>query len=398
MNGLRFFLLSIPMSAVLLSSGCKEAALPPPAPPTVTVTPVRSREVQDFAVVTARTDAVETVEIRARVSGYLTETKFRDGQAVKKGDILFVIDPRPYQADLDRATANYNSAQADLKLAEIEFGRSKELRAKNAIAAQEFDSKSAALLKAQATLAGTRATYDTAKLNLDFTTISAPIAGQTSKAAVTPGNLVTPDMPLPLTTIVSTDVVYAYADIDERQMLRYVRLNNDAKDEGTHPHKPASVQLQLADEKDFPHEGVIDFADNRINTDTGTISIRGVFEDKSDLLGPGMFVRLRFPGGRPYTAVLVPQESIGTDQGQKFVYIVKPDGTADSRRVEPGALQDDGWQAVKGQIRAGENVIVEGLMKARPGEKVTPQPWSGAALPATTAAEPASGTAAEAKP
>ena len=397
MNNFRFPLRStlLPAALLLLASGCKEDAVQPAPPPTVNVAPAQAREVQDFAIVTARTEAVEMVEIRARVSGYLTETKFRDGQEVKKGDVLFVIDPRPYQADLDRATADYHSAQADVKLAEIEFNRSKELRGKNAISAQEFDSKSAALMKSQAILAGTRAAYDTAKLNLDFTTIAAPIAGQTSKAAVTPGNLITPDMPMPLTTIVSTDTIYAYADIDERQMLRYVRLNNNAKDEGTHPHKPNSVQLQLADEKDFPHEGVIDFADNRISTDTGTISIRGVFEDKSDLLGPGMFVRLRFPGGRPYAAVLVPQESIGTDQGQKFIYVIKPDGTCDYRRIDPGALQDDGWRVVKGQIKAGENVVVEGLMKARPGEKVTAKPWSGATIPTTSAAV---APAAEAKP
>ena len=387
MNTSRFLTCNAVLAATLLvlASGCREEPAAKMPPPTVAVAAAQSREIQDFAIVTARTDAVEMVEIRARVSGYLTETKFKDGQEVKKGDVLFIIDPRPYQADLDRANADYNSAQADLKLAEIEFNRSKELRAKNAIAAQELDTKSAALLKSQAILAGTRAAYDTAKLNLDFTTIIAPISGQTSKAAVTPGNLVTPDMPMPLTTIVSTDTVYAYADIDERQMLRYMRLNNDAKDEGTHPHKPSAVQLQLADEKDFPHEGVIDFADNRVSTDTGTISIRGVFEDKSNLLGPGMFVRLRFPGGRPYTAVLVPQEAIGTDQGQKFIYVIKPDGTCDYRRVDPGTLQDDGWRVVKGQIQAGENVVVEGLMKARPGEKVTSKPWSGAALPATSA-------------
>jgi len=405
MNGLRFFRLSISMSSALLflSSGCKEAAPPPPAPATVTVTPALSREVQDFAVVTARTDAVASVEIRARVSGYLTETKFRDGQEVKKGDVLFVIDPRPYQADLDRATANYNSGQADLKLAEIEFSRSKALRDKNAIAAQEFDTKSAALMKAQAALASARAAYDTAKLNLDFTTITAPIDGQTSKAAVTPGNLVTPDMPMPLTTIVSTNTVYAYADIDERQLLRFIRLNNDDKDSGTHPHKPSAVFLQLADEKDFPHEGVIDFADNRVTTDTGTISIRGVFDDKSDVLGPGMFVRLRFPAGKKYSALLVPQESIGTDQGQKYVFVVKPDGTADYRRVDPGAIQDDGWRVVTGPVKAGENVIVESMMKARPGEKVTTKPWTGGILPSNSGATtPASGAAAtpapEAKP
>jgi membrane fusion protein, multidrug efflux system len=384
---------------VLSLNSCNKEAAPTAPPPTVTVAPVQEREIQDFAVVTARTDAVASVEIRARVSGYLTETKFKDGQLVKKGDVLFVIDPRPYQADLDRATANYNSAQADLKLAEIEFSRSKALRDKNAIAAQEFDTKSAALMKAQAALASARAAYDTAKLNLDFTTITSPIDGQTSKASVTPGNLVTPDMPMPLTTIVSTDTVYAYADIDERQLLRFMRLNNDAKDAGTHPHKPSAVFLQLADEKDFPHEGVIDFADNRVNTDTGTISIRGLFGNKSDMLGPGMFVRLRFPAGKKFMALLVPQESIGTDQGQKYVFVVKPDGTVDYRRVEPGAIQDDGWRVVTGAVKAGENVIVEGIMKARPGEKVTAKPWT-EGTPADNFAAPAPSAtpAPEAKP
>jgi RND family efflux transporter MFP subunit len=396
-------LLSAALPLALALSACNKEAESTAPPPLVTVAPAQEREIQDFAVVTARTDAVASVEIRARVSGYLTETKFQDGKLVKKGDVLFVIDPRPYQADLDRATANYNSAQADLKLAEIEFSRSKALREKNAIAAQEFDTKSAALMKAQAALASARAAYDTAKLNLDFTTITAPIDGQTSKASVTPGNLVTPDMPMPLTTIVSTDTVYAYADIDERQLLRFMRLNNDAKDTGTHPHKPSAVFLQLADEKDFPHEGVIDFADNRVNTDTGTISIRGVFGNKSDMLGPGMFVRLRFPAGKVYKALLVPQESIGTDQGQKYVFVVKPDGTADYRRVDPGAIQDDGWRVVTGPLKAGENVIVDGLMKARPGEKVTAKPWTGGILPSTSgAAAPAAGPAAppapEAKP
>jgi len=396
---LRLLLFPATLPLVLALSSCNKEAAPTAPPPVVTIAPVQEREIQDFAVVTARTDAVASVEIRARVSGYLTETKFKDGQLVKKGDVLFVIDPRPYQADLDRATANYNSAQADLKLAEIEFARTKALRDKNAVAAQDFDTKSAALMKAQAALASARAAYDTAKLNLDFTTITAPIDGQTSKASVTPGNLVTPDMPMPLTTIVSTDTVYAYADIDERQLLRFMRLNNDAKDAGTHPHKPSAVFLQLADEKDFPHEGVIDFADNRVNTDTGTISIRGIFGNKSDMLGPGMFVRLRFPAGKKFMALLVPQESIGTDQGQKYVFVVEPDGTVDYRRVEPGAIQDDGWRVVTGAVKAGENVIVEGIMKARPGEKVTAKPWT-AGTPADNSAVPAPSAtpAPEAKP
>ena len=386
----------LPAMACLLASCNKEAEQPAP-PPLVTVTPVQEREIQDFVVFTGRTEAVQTVDVRARVSGYLTETKFQDGQDVKKGDVLFVIDPRPYQADLDRAQAEFNKAQADLQLAGIEYNRSRELRQKNAISAQDFDAKSAAYLKAQSALASAKADLDTSKLNLEFTSITSPIDGQTSKAAVTPGNLVTPDMKDPLTVIISTNPIYAYADIDERQLLKYIRLQNSEHKEGDVPEtvqekKPqpkTPIHLQLADEKGFPHEGYIDFADNRLNSATGTIPIRGVFEDNSNLLGPGMFVRLRFPGGPKYKTLLVPQESIGTDQGQKFVLIVQADGTVDYRLVEPGAIQDDGWRAVTGRdLKAGDNVIVEGLMKARVGEKVTTKPWSGnglpAAVPATT--------------
>jgi len=390
-------------AATLLTSsfGCRRQGTPEPPPPTVTVTPVQERETQDFVVFTGRTEAVETVDVRARVSGYLIETKFRDGQDVKKGDALFVIDPRPYQADLDRAQAEFDRAQADLQLAAIEFNRARDLRIKNAISAQDFDSKSASYLKAQGGQASAKADLDTAKLNLDFTTITSPINGQTSKAAVTPGNLVTPDMKEPLTVIVSTNPVHAYADIDERQLLKYIRLQNaeSARTEtgavpdavpGQKNDPETPIHLQLADEKGFPHQGYIDFADNRVNRDTGTIAIRGVFQDQDNLLGPGMFVRLRFPGGPKYTALLVPQESIGTDQGQKYICIVTPEGIADYRRVEPGALQDDGWCAVRGDLKAGESVIVDGLIKAHPGEKVTATPWVNSALPASgEAAAPA---------
>jgi len=383
-----FLFASLPLALISCNKEVEQSA----PPPLVTVTPVQEREIQDFVVFTGRTEAVQTVDVRARVSGYLTETKFQDGQDVKKGDVLFVIDPRPYQADLDRAQAEFNKAQADLQLAGIEYNRSRELRQKNAISAQDFDAKSAAYLKAQSAVASAKADLDTSKLNLEFTSITAPIDGQTSKAAVTPGNLVTPDMKEPLTVIVSTNPIYAYADIDERQLLKYIRLQNSEHKEGDVPEtvpekKPqpkTPIHLQLADEKGFPHEGYIDFADNRLNSATGTIPIRGVFEDNSNLLGPGMFVRLRFPGGPKYKTLLVPQESIGTDQGQKFVLIVQGDGTVEYRIVEPGAIQDDGWRAVAAKdLKAGDNVIVEGLMKARVGEKVTTKPWSGDGLPAS---------------
>lgn len=389
----------LPAMACLLASCGKEHDAAAPPPPTVTVAPVRERVIQDSVVFTGRTAAVETVEVRARVSGYLTETKFKDGQDVKKGDVLFVIDPRPYQADLDRAQAEFDKAQADLRLATIEYNRAAELRQKNAISAQDFDSKSAGYLKAQGGLASAKADLDTAKLNLEFTSITSPIDGRASKASITQGNLVTPDMKSPLTIIVSTDPIYAYADLDERQLLKYIRLQNSKSpqaDNGSVPetepeknaHPKTPIHLQLADEKGFPHEGYIDFADNRVNPDTGTISIRGVFTNKQDLFGPGMFVRLRFPGGPEYKALLVPQESIGTDQGQKFVYVVKPDGTADYRLVVPGAIQDDGWRAVTGPLQAGENVIVDGLMKARQGEKVTAKPWVDPQAAAEPAASP----------
>lgn len=399
MNPTRF-LPWVLLCAASLHFGCTKEKTTEAPPPTVTITSVRGAEIQDFVIFTGRTDAVETVEVRARVSGYLTGTKFKDGQEVKKGDVLFIIDPRPYQADLDRAQAQYDRAQADLQLAAIEFNRARELRIKNAVSAQDFDAKSASYLKAQGGQASAKADLDTAKLNLEFTTIISPIDGRAGKASITPGNLVTPDMKSPLTVIVSTNPVYAYADIDERQLLKYIRLQNEEtaqSDNGSVPeaepdkreHPKTPIHLQLADEKGFPHEGFIDFADNRVNPDTGTISIRGVFMSKESLLGPGMFVRLRFPGGPEYKALLVPQESIGTDQGQKFVYVVQADGTADYRRVEPGAIQDDGWRAVTGNLKAGDHVVVEGLMKARQGEKVTTKPWAGdiqgSAAPATEA-------------
>ncbi|MCK9589364.1 MAG: efflux RND transporter periplasmic adaptor subunit [Terrimicrobiaceae bacterium] len=245
---------------LLALNSCTQESGSPPPPPLVTVTPVQEREIQDFVVFTGRTEAVQTVDVRARVSGYLTETKFKDGQDVKKGDVLFVIDPRPYQADLDRAQAEFDKAQADLQLAGIEYNRSRELRQKNAISAQDFDGKAAAYLKAQGGLASAKADLDTSKLNLEFTSITAPIDGQTSKAAITPGNLVTPDMKEPLTVIVSTNPIYAYADIDERQLLKYIRLQNserkagDAPEQKQHPETP--IHLQLADEKGFPTKGI----------------------------------------------------------------------------------------------------------------------------------------------
>ncbi len=375
----RLFVLSC---LIVASVGCRQSPPDEIPPPGVTVAPVVEREVQDFVVFTGRAEAVQSVDVRARVSGYLAAQKFKDGAEVKKGDVLFIIDPRPYQADFDRAQAEFSRAEADRQLAELEFNRAKELRAKNTISAQDFDAKSANMLAAQASAAAARAARDTAGLNLEFTTITAPIDGLTGRASITPGNLVTPDLKEPLTTIVTMDPVYAYAEIDERQLLKYQRLNEQIRKSGAgEPEDANRLDMQLADETGFPHEGIIDFADNRLNPDTGTITFRGVFPNPDKLLGPGLFVRLRLPGGLPYKALLVPQQAIGTDQGQKFVYVVKVDNTVDYRRIAVGALQDDGTRAVSGALAAGERVIVEGMMKSRPGEAVKPEPYRAAAAP-----------------
>jgi len=375
-RGARTAVALLALAAALVACG-RSGDVRQAAPPTVTVAAAEARRITDYVVFTGRTEAVETVEIRSRVSGYLQETKFRDGQMVKKGDVLFLIDPRPYQADLEAAQAQLARAQADLQLARIEYERAAELRKKNTISAADFDTKAAAYLRDQASASSAKAAADKAALNLEFTSITSPIDGRTGKASVTPGNLVTPDVKEPLAVVVSTNPVYAYADLDERQLLRYVRMNKEIRDSGGEPGKEdgkevsTPIQMQLGDEKDFPHEGVIDFADNRVNPDTGTILIRGVFQDKDELLGPGLFVRLRFPAGLAYDAVLVPQESIGTDQGQKFVAVVGADGVAQFRKVVPGAVQPDGWQVVTGDVKAGDRVVVEGLIKVRSGEKVS---------------------------
>lgn len=363
----------------LFSGGCEQrGAAPALPPPTVSVVSVEERTLQDFVVFTGRTDAAETVDIRARVSGYLQSTHFKDGQIVAAGEMLFQIDPRPYQADFESAKGQYERAQSDLKLAAIEFKRADELRKKNTISAADYDAKAAALLGTQGAVSAAKAAMDKAALNLEFTAIKSPISGRIGKASVTPGNLITPDMQSPLATVVSINPIYAYADIDERQLLRYVRMNAEAKSKGeaeTGAEQETPIYLQLADEKNFPHRGRIDFANNRVNPETGTILIRGVFDDPDDILGPGLFVRLRFPGGLPYGSLLVPQEAIVTDQGQKFVYVVNGENKVEYRRVEPGALQDDLWVAVKGDLRVGELVMVEGMLKVQPGQEVKTQPW-----------------------
>jgi RND family efflux transporter MFP subunit len=259
-----------------------------------------------------------------------------------------------------------------LKLASVEFDRAKQLRDRNVTSAGDFDQKSAAFLGAQAAVQTAMAAVSSAQLNVEFCSIISPIEGRASLANITVGNLVSPETQTPLTTVKSINPIYAYADVDERSLLRYTRyyMGKDATAEDIDKVK-VPIELALQDEEGFPHKGYIDFLDNAVDPSTGTIRLRGIFEN-SGLLGPGLFVRVRIPSGDPHQAVLVPERSVGTDQGQKFVYIVDKDNVVVYRPVDLGRVHD-GLQVITKGVAAGETVIVDGLLKARPGTKVTPK-------------------------
>ena len=376
---------------VLLFGGCEEQKAVELPPPVVTVTQAVQKKIQDWDEYTGRLAPMGTVDVRPRVSGYITEVKFVDGDLVKKGQPLFIIDPRPYQADYDQARAEVDKADAALKLAGADFERARQLREKGVTAAGDFDQRSATYQQATGAAQSARAALEAAKLNLEFCTVTSPIDGRASLANVTVGNLVSADGKDPLTTIVSTNPVYAYADVDERSLLRYVRyyLDNKKGPEDADEVK-VPIQLSLQDESDFSHTGYIDFIDNRVDPSTGTIRLRGVFDFENGLLGPGLFVRVRIPSGQPYEAVLVPQRSVGSDQGQKYVVLVQKDDTAEIRPVELGALSG-GMQVIKNGVKTGDTVVVDGLLKVRPGQKVDPKPISETEAPAV--AEPAAAAA-----
>ena len=376
---------------VLLFSGCEEQKAVELPPPVVTVTQAVQKKIQDWDEYTGRLAPMGAVDVRPRVSGYITEVKFVDGDLVKKGQPLFIIDPRPYQADYDRARAEVDKADAALKLAGADFERARQLRDKGVTAAGDFDQRSATYQQATGASQSARAALESAKLNLEFCTVTAPIDGRASLANVTVGNLVSADGKDPLTTIVSTNPVYAYADVDERSLLRYIRYYL-GKEKGAHDVDEVKVpiQLSLQDETDFPHTGYIDFIDNRVDPSTGTIRLRGVFDFENGLLSPGLFVRVRIPSGEPYEAVLVPERSVASDQGQKYVVLVQKDNMAEIRPVVLGTLSG-GMQVIKSGVKAGDMVVVDGLLKVRPGQKVDPKPIQETEAPAV--AEPAAAAA-----
>jgi RND family efflux transporter MFP subunit len=333
------------------------AASPAPAP-RVTVAPVEEKIITASEELTGRVDATDTVELRARVSGHLEAVHFQAGQLVKKGDVLFTIDPRWYQAQ-------YDLTKAQAEVAEREAKRAENLLAANAISSEEAESRRA--LAAQA-----RASFETAKLDLEHTIVRAPIDGQISRALVTPGNLIsgTPSSATLLTTIVSVGEAYVYADLDEDTVLRFRRFVREGRLSTENGRVP--VEMELEDETGYPRHGCVESADNHLNPSTGSLVLRMVFPNTDHALLPGMFARVRLPVSAPKPTLLISDRAIGTDQSQKYVFTVGADHTVAYRTVKLGALVN-GKRVVLDGLHRGEQIVVNGTQRVRPGMTVDPE-------------------------
>ena len=367
---MRIHLLLYPVVGVslLALAGCKkQAAAPSPPPPSVTVAKPVAKKIVEHSEYTGRLAAIENVEVRPRVSGYINEIAFKDGALVKKGDLLFVIDPRPYQASLDQASGQLKQAQAQKELSDRNFTRAQTLQATKVSSKEEFDQAATNRNQGDAATATAQAAVDAAKLNLDFTRITAPIDGRVSREQVTVGNLVASDTTV-LTNIVSVDPIYAYADVDERTVIAYQHMIDEGKVKDARKSE-IQVGVALAGEKGFPHQGAIDFVDNQINAATGTLSIRGQFPNKDGNLLAGMFIRMQIPTSGEYDGLLVTDRAVGSDQGQKYLLLVGGDNKVEQRPVTIGPVID-GLRVVVSGLKPEDQVIVNGIMKARPGSEV----------------------------
>jgi RND family efflux transporter MFP subunit len=364
--------------ATLVLSACgKSQSQEPGAPPapTVSVAAVIQKDVNEWDEFTGRLEAVEHVDIRPRVFGYVEKIYFRQGAEVKKGDLLFEIDPRPFQAELARAEADLARANTKLELAKSDLARADKLLQSKAISQQEFDQLTSGRQDSSSAVKSAQAAVLTARLNLDYTKIRSPINGRTSRAEVTAGNLVTgggAGVPSTLlTTVVSLDPIYAYFEGDEQIYLKYVELSQ----RGERPSSRDSqnpIYLGLANEDGHPHKGYVDFVDNALNPQTGTIRARAVFDNKDRKFTPGLFARLKLVGSGTFTAQLINDKAVGTDQSKKFVLVVGKDNKALYREVKLGPMID-GLRVVKQGVKQGELIVVNGLQRVRPGDVVTPQ-------------------------
>jgi multidrug efflux system membrane fusion protein len=366
--------------SLLAASGCRQqpASVAPAEPPAIPVSQPVERKVQDSVDFTGRTEAVQSVDIRPRVTGYLVKTEFKEGAIVKAGDPLFEIDPRPYQAQLDSAQGQVNLYEAQLKLAKITYSRDLALNrlVAHSVSQQQLDQDQAAVEEADARVKAYNKNMEVYRLNHEFTKVVSPIAGQVSRYYYTVGNLVNQDQTL-LTTVVSLDPIYAYFDMDEATLLRLRRAVNEGKLEHRKESGEYPVLLGLQGEDGFPHQGTINFVNNQVDPTTGSISVRGVFpnpkpEKGTRLLSPGMFARIRLPIGRPHPALLVVDRAIGSDQGLKYVYVLDDKDQIQYRRVTTGALEPDGLRVIESGLKPGEWVVSGGIQQVHPRMPIRP--------------------------
>lgn len=354
---------SILAAAVLTAcsgSHAEEAGMPPP--PSVSAAPVLVKQVSQWDDFSGRVEAVESVELRPRVSGYIDKVNYVEGQEVKKGDVLFTIDARSYRAELDRATAELNRARTQAQVSRSEADRARRLSDQQAISTETWEQRRAVSEQALAQVQAAQAAVDAARLNMEFTQVRAPINGRAGRAMVTAGNLVTAgDSASVLTTLVSLDKVHVYFDADEGTFLRYAQMAR----KGERPSERDSelpVKVGLSGENGFPHEGKVDFLDNQVSRSTGTIRVRALLDNADRAFTPGLFARVQLLGSGQFQAMLIDEKAVLTDQDRKFVYVVDKDNKAQRRDIELGR-NADGLRIVEQGLKAGDRVIVDGVQK-----------------------------------
>ena len=373
-RGARDIALWCALAALVVSCGERQQQGGAPPPPAVTVAKPVKRAVTDFDEYVGRFTAINSVEVRARVSGYLDGVHFTDGQIVKQGDLLFTIDKRPFQNTLDQARANLAQAKSNLAFTESDYTRGQQLVRDKTITEQIFEQRAQAYRNAQASVSNNEAAVRQAELDIEFTELRAPVNGRIGDRRVSPGNLVTGGTSgntTLLATIVSTDPIYFEFTFDEASFLRYERISKAGTDVASRGGG-VQVTLKLIDERDFDHQGRMDFVDNVIDRSTGTIRGRAVFANPNNIFTPGMFARVRVPASPPSEALLVPDAAIGAEQVRKYLLVVDAGDTVRQKYVTLGQVTSDGLRVIKEGLAPDDRVVISGLMQARAGMKVRP--------------------------
>src|SRR6202158_447523 len=372
---LKLLVLTMVVALVGFSTGCSSSAQPkgaPQQPPEVSVAEVICKQIGDADEFTGRLEAVHAVEVRPRVSGYLQRVQFKEGEIVREGNLLFQIDPRPFQAEVDRLKGELSQAKAQRSRAQSDFDRAERLHNNDGMSAEEYDRRAAVRNEAEARIASTEGALRGAELNLEFTRVTAPITGRVGRADVTEGNLVESGttQAKPLTALVSLDPIYVYFDVDDQTYLKYARLTQS---HGASSHDLRSAaQLGLEDEDGFPHVGQVGFVDNQVSSSTGTIRLRATFANKNLALTPGLFARIRLQGGGVHGGCLAKDEAVVTDLNQKYVFVLGKNNTLAYRPVKLGPMAE-GLRVVRDGLHEGDGIVVNGLQRARAGAAVTPK-------------------------